>query len=260
MLLLEDLLDLVLPRACAGCAAPGPALCGACRQALAGPVLGLVQPDPCPPGFPVTAAARTYDAVVSALLVAHKEHGRRTLVEPLGALLAAAVGGLPRIAARDGPARDGPARDGPARDGPARDVPARDGPARDGPGPVVPGPVLVPVPSSRAAVRARGHDHAARLAGAAAGRLGVRSSALLVPARRVSDQAGLDAAGRADNLRGALRARRPLAGVHVVVVDDVVTTGATLVEAHRALVQAGAIVVGAAVVAATPRRRRPSGV
>ena len=117
--------------------------------------------------------------------------------------------------------------------------------------------VLVPVPSAPAAVRARGHDHALRLARAAARGRGLHAAALLVPARRVADQSGLSAAGRAANLSGALRARRPLGGLPVVVVDDVVTTGATLVEAARALREGGARVRGAAVVAATQRRADP---
>ena len=71
-----------------------------------------------------------------------------------------------------------------------------------------------------------------------------------------------DAAARAANLAGALAVRRPLDGLPVVVVDDVVTTGATLVEAARALRDGGARVLGAAVVAAVERRegtgsRRP---
>ena len=120
-----------------------------------------------------------------------------------------------------------------------------------------PGVVLVPVPSARAAVRARGHDHARRLASAAGRRGRLRSAPLLTGARVVADQSGLDAAGRAANLTGALVARRALRGLPVVVVDDVVTTGATLAEAARALSAAGADVRGAAVVAATLRRHPP---
>jgi predicted amidophosphoribosyltransferase len=71
----------------------------------------------------------------------------------------------------------------------------------------------------------------------------------------VSDQAGLDVAGRTANLRGALRPRRRADGLPVVVVDDVVTSGATLTEACRAVAASGAWVVGAATVAATARRR-----
>lgn len=114
------------------------------------------------------------------------------------------------------------------------------------------GAVLVPVPSSPQAVRARGHDHARRLAAAAG-----PSAPLLVTARPVDDQAGLAASERARNLAHALRARRALPGLPVVVVDDVVTTGATLAEAARALRAAGAEVRGAAVVAATLRTRAP---
>jgi ComF family protein len=206
---LADLLDLVLPRVCAGCQAPGAVLCRACCLALAAP--RLHRPDPCPAGLPPLVAAAAYAGPVRAALLAHKEDGRLALARPLGRALAAAVALLG-----------------------------------------APEAVLVPVPSARAAVRARGHDHARRLARAAG-----RSAPLLVPARRVADQAGLSSAGRAENLRGALRARRPLEGLPVVVVDDVVTTGATLAEAARALRAAGADVRGAAVVAATARTRSP---
>ena len=76
---------------------------------------------------------------------------------------------------------------------------------------------------------------------------------LLVPARVVRDQAGLTSGQRARNLQGALRAV-PAAPCRVLLVDDVVTTGATLVEAARALVAQGHQVVGAAVLGATSRR------
>jgi predicted amidophosphoribosyltransferase len=222
------LLDLVLPQACAGCGLAGCRLCASCVAVLAamaeGP-LGRTAPSPVPAGFPPAAAAATYDGVVRAALVAHKERGRLGLVHPLGRALAAAVAEL--------------------------DPP--------------PGVVLVPVPSARAAVRARGHDHARRLAGATARELTsagrpARALPLLRPARALADQAGLGSAGRAANLDGAFAAVRRLSGLVVVVVDDLVTTGATLVEAARALAGAGAHVHGAATVAATQRRPVTNGV
>jgi predicted amidophosphoribosyltransferase len=207
----EALLDLVLPRRCAGCTVPGRALCAGCRAALAAPPLGLV--DDGPRRLPPLAAAAPYAGAVRGVLLAHKEHGRLALVRPLSAALAAAVGCL------------------------------------DPPG----GTVVVPVPSSVAAVRERGHDHAGRLARATAHRLRLPSRPLLTPLRAVADSAGLGAAERAANLRGALAARRRLDGVPALVVDDVVTTGATLREAVRALRAAGAQVHGVAVVAVTAR-------
>jgi predicted amidophosphoribosyltransferase len=210
------LLDLVLPRACAGCRCPGTGLCPQCVAALrARPRFS--RPQPCPPGLPPLVAAAGYDGPVRAVLLAHKEHGRLTLVRPLGSALAGAVALL---------------------------APP-------------PGTVLVPVPSSRAAVRARGHDHARRLAREAGRRTGLRARPLLVPGRVIADQAGLGTRARSANLAGALVARRRLDPLVVVLVDDIVTTGATLSEATRALRVAGARVHGAAVVAATLRRSAP---
>lgn len=69
--------------------------------------------------------------------------------------------------------------------------------------------------------------------------------------RRVRDQAGLSATERAENLRDALTVRRVPHG-SVVLIDDIVTTGATLTEAVRVLSRAGVEVVGAATVAHRP--------
>lgn len=212
--MLADLLELVLPRVCAGCSAPGCALCPDCLAPLARP--RRHRPQPCPQELPSLVAAAPYAGPVRAALLAHKEDGRLALARPLGRALAGCLELLQETG------------------------------------------VLVPVPSSRQAVRQRGHDHARRLAAAAARSAGLRSRPLLVPARAVADQAGLDAGARAANLSHALRARHRLDGVPVVLVDDVVTTGATLAEAARALRAAGADVRGCVVVGATVRRRGAS--
>ena len=110
--------------------------------------------------------------------------------------------------------------------------------------------ILVPVPSSKSARRARGGDHVARLLPRAR-----RSQRALHLSRGVRDSAGLDIAERAANLAGALQASAPpWPGAPVVVVDDIVTTGSTFVEAARALHEVGWDVRGGAVVAATQRR------
>ena len=119
------------------------------------------------------------------------------------------------------------------------------------------GVYLVSAPSRRTAVRGRGHDHARRLARAAADSCpgSVSDGPVLRWQRSVADQGGLGAEGRAANMVGAMRAGRVRrAGASVVVVDDIVTTGATLDEARRALEAAGCHVVGAAVVASVSPR------
>jgi predicted amidophosphoribosyltransferase len=222
---LAALLDLVLPQPCAGCGGPG-AWCPACADVLARAAycpLGPSRPEPVPIGFPRAAAAAAYDGPVRAALLAHKERGRLGLVHPLGRALAAAVLCLDS----------------------ATEI------------------MLVPIPSARGAVRARGHDHAMRLAQAAAGALTragrpARARRLLAPTRAMNDQSGLDAVARAVNLSGAFRLAQPPPGGPVVLVDDVRTTGASLAEAARALTAAGVRVHGAATVAATVRRR-PAG-
>jgi predicted amidophosphoribosyltransferase len=180
-----------------------------------------------PWGFPPTVAAGPYAGPVRPAVVAFKDRGRAELGAPLGAALALAVATL--LAAVGEAAA-----------------------------------VLVPVPSSRAALRARGRDHVRELAGGAAGELCAAGASadvarLLVRRGRVRDSAGLAAHERRANLAGSFAVRGPLPDGLLVVVDDVVTSGATLTEAAAALSAArapGGHPVVAAVVAATPRRDR----
>lgn len=109
--------------------------------------------------------------------------------------------------------------------------------------------VPVPMPTSRAAYRRRGY----RVPDLVVRRTGRRPRRLLRHARRTFDQRGLDRDARARNVAHSLAAVHA-AALRVVVVDDVVTTGASLAEAVRALRAAGADVVAAVAVAATPRR------
>ena len=162
-------------------------------------------------------AAGRYDGALAAALVEHKERGRLALAAPLGRLLADAVAALP--------------------------VQRVD--------------LLVPVPSRRSVIRARGQDHARRLAVSAsrvlaAGGAHAPTTAALQVNRPVEDQAGLRGSARRANVDGAFSAGsrgHRVSGAAVVVVDDVATTGASLRAAGAALHAAGATVVGCAVVA-----------
>lgn len=230
--MLESVRDLLLPAAdlllgaqCAGCGCPALTLCRPCGEAIS-PAPEVAWPQPCPDGLrrptrvtPVAAGVNV--EVLRRVLVAWKETGNTRLTGVLDHLLAASVVEHVR---------------------PGRSV------------------VLVPVPTSRRSRRERGCDLVDELARASVRllrRVGVdaRVSQALTPARATADQVGLGAVERASNLQGAFRLRtdRALAGRDIVVVDDIVTTGATVAEAVRVLGAAGHRPTGIAVVAATPR-------
>lgn len=167
------------------------------------------------PGVAVCAAGGAYAGVLSEAIVAYKERGRHDLLRPLAELLARSVALMSAAA-----------------------------------------PVLVPVPTTFAARRRRGTDHMRPLAEAAARFLG-GSVAPCLRARRRPDSVGLDRAARLRASRGAYAPRlagRPARGTAVVIVDDVLTSGATLNEVARTLTAMGLRPSGAAVLAAAGRR------
>jgi predicted amidophosphoribosyltransferase len=227
--------DLLLGGRCVGCERPGRVLCEPCRAALPRPD-DVHVPSPHPPGLATPWTTAPYDGLVRAMVLGHKERRLLGLRPDLGRLLALAVDAATTGA---GAVDDGAAL------------------------------ALVPVPSRRGVVRARGHDatlalviEAARLLRAVG--LDAVVAPLLVARRGVRDQAGLDSAARRANLAGSMtcpaRGLRRLAAaratVHVVVCDDVLTTGSTALEAQRALAAVGLPTLAVATVAATPLRRQ----
>jgi len=111
---------------------------------------------------------------------------------------------------------------------------------------------VVPVPLHPRRLRARGFNPSLELARAVGRAVGAPVDPVaLLRVRDTPSQTGLDAAARRRNLRGAIRAPRPVPE-RVWLVDDVLTTGATAREAARALRRAGAARVVAVAAARTP--------
>ncbi|GAB2598394.1 hypothetical protein Aab01nite_74370 [Paractinoplanes abujensis] len=231
--LLGDLADLVLPAPCAGCEAERVPLsfgvCASCAVRLEALRPFRTVPDPPPPGLPRCVAVGAYGSALRGVLLNYKEKGRHRLAGPLGALLATAVAA---IAPRGAPV------------------------------------ILVPVPSTAAAARERHGDHMRRLAAHAVRRLRAAGwDADVSPQLEAlprPDSTSLSVAGRRAAAEDSLRIRRARIGVlrraaprkgTLVVVDDIVTTGATLAAATGRLEEAKMQVAGAAVLAATELRR-----
>jgi len=124
---------------------------------------------------------------------------------------------------------------------------------------------IVPAPSRRSAARRRGGDPVTAMAQAAARTVAESGwSAGVAPylytRERARDSVGLDASGRVANLTGRIgyrSAAAPPAGAPVVLLDDVVTTGATVLASVRALAAVNVEVVAALAVATGAPWRTP---
>lgn len=214
--MLQALLDLVLPVECGGCARPGIRWCRRCALAL-DDVPASVRPR-VDPGVPVWTLG-PYRGAHRRAVIAAKEHGRRDLAEPLGVALGAAIARLRRWG----------------------ELPA--------------GPLsVVPAPTRARAARARGGDPVVRAVRVAARHdRALRVAPVLETAPGARDSVGLSAVQRHRNLAGRVRLRRGAvvpAGLPVLLVDDVVTTGTTSAEAVRVLSAAGFRTCGVLVIAA----------
>lgn len=223
--------DLLLGSRCVGCERPGRMLCVGCRAEL--PTSAAVMwPTPVPPGLVTPWACGAYDGVLKEMIVGHKDRHQLRWRDDLAALLAVAVAAAVATVPTEHPV------------------------------------LLVPVPSRPGSTRSRGHDPLGRVAAATAALLRptrrVVVAPLLVSRGGVADQAGLGARERALNLAGSMCCRgsrlrqvaRQAPRAHVVLCDDVVTTGSTAREAQRALEAVGLAPRAVAAVAAT-RRTHP---
>ncbi|MFC7024846.1 ComF family protein [Promicromonospora thailandica] len=237
----RELVRLLLPVACP-CGEPDVLWCARCDGLLAGPPVrvehGAPRLDRLDGVAPVPVWALTaYTGPVRDVVVHWKDRGRADLDRLLAPALRRAARRLAPVLAPAGPL------------------------------------AVVPVPSTAAALRIRGRDPVGVLARAVAG--GLRDGgapARVVPALarrgRARDQVGLGARARGRNLAGSVRmtrrGTRALERTSVcILVDDVLTTGATLAAAERTLEAHGHDVLGATVLAATPapddrRRARPA--
>lgn len=122
------------------------------------------------------------------------------------------------------------------------------GAARLALGPLQAPVALVPMPRTRRSAVERGYDPVAVLLR----RARLPAHRVLSLQRSPSDQASLARAARLTNAAGSMLASPAAASLPVVLVDDVVTTGATLVDAARAVRQVGGAVLGAVTLATTP--------
>lgn len=213
------MLDLILPLECGGCGAPSTRWCDACGRelAVAADRPHVVTPR-LDPEVPVFALGRYAGARRQAIL-ALKERGRGDLVAPLARVLALGVHRLLTWGLVETPL------------------------------------TIVPAPTRRSAARRRGGDPVSRLARAAvAGHPDITVAPVLRIRALARDSAGLGTAARERNIAGRVLLRggpfigQP--GTEVMVVDDVVTTGATARESVRALRAAGARVAAVLAVAA----------
>ncbi len=222
-------LELLYPTRCVGCEMPGELLCDECRAALpwieqrrACPVCGAAHGEVTCTGCEgdweprAVICALGFEGAAARMVTCLKDYHELRLA-PINA--AAMLTSLEEAAAW--PARDGRPRFD------RSDLDA-----------------VCFVPATAEAFARRGYDHMELVASELAAMLGLPLADVLVR-ERACDQRGLGRTGRAANLSGSIRVAEDVSGLRLLLADDVVTTGASLREATRALMARGAVSVTA---------------
>jgi ComF family protein len=209
------ILDLALPATCPGCGDEGPPICERCAPALDARLelpagIPIGLSSDVPPPLLQLEWCAPFSGLIRRALHDLKYAGEKRLAVPLGAAIARRW----RIAGAGGD-------------------------------------LFVPVPVHADRARRRGYDQAELICRAAATELGLPCSPLLIRTRATIAQFDLDRSSRASNVAGAFRLTdsSQCAGRWIVLIDDVVTTGATLAACAEALLEGGAVGVSAATVA-----------
>ncbi len=227
--LADAALEVVAPTRCVGCEMPGELICDECRaalpwieQRLACPVCGAAHGDLTCTGCEGDWETR---AMVCALGFTGAAPRMATCLKDYHELRLAPVNAAAILTALE------EASAWPASDGrPRFDLAATD--------------AVCFVPATAEAFARRGFDHMELTARELAGMLGLPLADVLAR-EKASDQRGLGRTGRAANLSGTFRVVEDVSGLSLLLVDDVVTTGATVREAARALLRRGAAPVTA---------------
>ena len=208
------MLDLILPLQCGGCGAPATRWCDTCGKELSVAAQQPIVVNPrIDPQIPVFALGRYAGARRQAIL-AMKERGRGDLVAPLARVLAVGVHRLLVWGMVETPL------------------------------------TIVPAPTRRWAARRRGGDPVTKVAMAAvAGHPDISVVRALRMRALARDSVGLTTSAREHNVAGRVLLCNKLPRTEVVVVDDVVTTGATARESVRVLQSAGARVAAVLTIA-----------
>jgi len=208
---MKNLAELIFPSRCIGCSQLGISICSICRKSWHPHIYHrdlLISSQ----AYPVISAVK-YSPIASKVLLSAKESGQSAADQ----LLISAISHALNFFAKKYGAGD-----------------------------------LVGIPSRKSATRKRGRNFMVEITKSVAKAESIKALDILQHTRSVRDQSQLDSEQRSRNIAGALTASKNSSNLDspgntgpLIIVDDLITTGATLAEAIRALRTAGYAVIGA---------------